>query len=147
MYGGNFIQFTPLGCCDILIILKSNRLENVGGKMDKFQRGIVIITFASLVIYAVLSIVNVEKSSKWIKWYLQMGVEEQRKYDPRIAIYCLKKVLVIMIAVGISGFSLSWFINPVISIITFGVIMVIFVFSIGYIGPNNCLLVEKKVRL
>ncbi|WMM26106.1 hypothetical protein RBU61_05370 [Tissierella sp. MB52-C2] len=115
--------------------------------MDKFQRGIVIITFASLVIYAVLSIVNVEKSSKWIKWYLQMGVEEQRKYDPRIAIYCLKKVLVIMIAVGISGFSLSWFINPVISIITFGVIMVIFVFSIGYIGPNNCLLVEKKVRL
>ncbi|WP_097027132.1 hypothetical protein [Clostridium peptidivorans] len=112
--------------------------------MDKFQRGIVVITFASLAIYIVLLIVNVEKSSKWIKWYWQMDVEEQRKYDPRIAICRLKKVLVIMLAVGISGFLLSWFIKPVISIITFGVIMVILVFSIGYIGPKNCLLVEKK---
>ncbi|WP_315121993.1 hypothetical protein [uncultured Clostridium sp.] len=112
--------------------------------MDKFQRGIVAITVASLLIYIVFSIINVEKSSKWIKWYWQMDVEEQRKYDPRIAICRLKKVLVIMLSVGISGFLLSWFIKPVISIITFGVIMVILVFSIAYIGPKNCLLVEKK---
>ncbi|WP_032121160.1 hypothetical protein [Clostridium amazonitimonense] len=112
--------------------------------MDKFQKGIVVITFATLAIYIFLSIVNVEKSSKWVKWYWQMDVEEQRKYDPRIAIYRLKKVLVIMLLVGISGFLLSWFIKPVISIITFGVIMVILVFSVGYIGPKNCLLVEKK---
>lgn len=112
--------------------------------MDKFQRGIVVITFATLAIYIFFSIVNVEKSSKWIKWYWQMDVEEQRKYDPRIAVCHLKKVLIIILAVGISGFLLSWFIKPVISIITFGVIMVILVFSIGYIGPKNCLLVEKK---
>lgn len=112
--------------------------------MDKFQRGIFVITFALLAIYIVLSIVNVEKSSKWIKWYWQMDVKEQRKYDPRIAICRLKKVLVIMLAVGISGFLLSWFIKPIISIIAFGVIMAILVFSIGYIGPKNCLLIEKK---
>ncbi|GAA0720915.1 hypothetical protein GCM10008905_10690 [Clostridium malenominatum] len=112
--------------------------------MDKFQRGIVVITFASLAIYIVLSIVNVEKSSKWIKWYWQMDVDEQRKYDPRIAICRLKKMLVIMLAVGMCGFLFSWFIKPVISIITLGVIMVILVFSISYIGPKNCLLSEKN---
>jgi small-conductance mechanosensitive channel len=112
--------------------------------MDKFQRGIVTITFAALIIYIFLSIVNVEKSSKWMKWYWKMDVEERRKYDPRISVYRLKKVLVIMLAVGISGFLLSWFIKPVISIITLGVIMAILIFSIGYIGPKNCLLVEKK---
>lgn len=112
--------------------------------MDKFQRGIVVITFAFLAIYIVFSIANVEKSSKWIKWYSQMDVEEQKKYDPRIAIYRLKKMLAIMSAVGICGFLLSWFIKPVISIVTFGVIMVMLVFTIGYIGAKNCLLVEKK---
>jgi uncharacterized membrane protein (DUF485 family) len=112
--------------------------------MDKFQRGIVVITFALLAIYLVLSIVNVEKSCKWIKWYWQMDVEEQKKYDPRIAICRLKKLLVIMLAVGIFGLLLSWFIKPVISIITIGVIMVILAFSMGYIGPKNCLLIEKN---
>lgn len=112
--------------------------------MDKFQSAIVAIAFASLAIYICLSIVNVEKSSKWIKWYWKMDVMEQRKYDPRIAICRLKKALVIIFAVGISGFLLSWFIKPVIAIVTLGVIMVILAFSISCIGPKNCLLVEKE---
>lgn len=111
--------------------------------MDKFQSGIVVITFAALAIYIVLSIVSVEKSSKWVKWYWQMDADEQRRYDPRISICRLKKVLVIMLVVGILGFLLSWFIKPVISIMTLAVIMVILVFSSSYIGPKNCLLVEK----
>ncbi|MBU3107348.1 hypothetical protein [Clostridium gasigenes] len=112
--------------------------------MGKFQSGIIIITFASLAMYIFFSIVNVKKSSKWIKWYWQMDVEEQRKYDPRIAVCRLKKMLGIIVVVGIAGFLLSWFIKTIISIITFGVIMFILVFSVGYIGPKNCLVVEKK---
>lgn len=112
--------------------------------MDKFQSGILVITFATLAIYIFFSIVDVERSSKWLKWYHQMDVEEQRKYDPRIAICRLKKVLVTVSAVGIFGSLLSWFIKPMISIITFGVIMVIFAFSISYIGAKNCLIIEKK---
>ncbi len=115
-----------------------------GGEMDKFQSGIIVITFATLGIYILLLIVDVERSSKWLKWYQQMDVDEQKKYDPRIAICCLKKVLITVSVVGIFGSLLSWFIKPVISIITFGVIMVIFGFSISYIGAKNCLVIEKK---
>ena len=115
-----------------------------GGEMDKFQSGILVITFVTLAIYIFFSIVDVERSSKWLKWYHQMDVEEQKKYDPRIAICRLKKVLVTVSAVGIFGSLLSWFIKPMISIITFGVIMVIFGFSISYIGAKNCLVIEKK---
>ncbi|WP_253197492.1 hypothetical protein [Clostridium algidicarnis] len=50
--------------------------------MDKFQSGIIVITFATLGIYILLLIVDVERSSKWLKWYQQMDVEEQKKYDP-----------------------------------------------------------------
>lgn len=112
--------------------------------MDKFQSGIFSITFATFIIYIFLSIVNVEKSSKWLKWYWTMDVDEQRKYDPRIAVYRIKKVLTIMFAVGISGFLLSWFIQPIISIITFGAIIIILIFSVGYVGPKNCLIEDKK---
>ncbi|PPK43672.1 hypothetical protein [Clostridium algidicarnis] len=112
--------------------------------MDKFQSGILVITFATLAIYILLLIVDVERSSKWLKWYQQMDVEEQKKYDPRIAICHLKKVLITVSVVGIFGSLLSWFIKPVISIITFGVIMVMFGFSISYIGAKNCLVIEKN---
>lgn len=111
--------------------------------MDKFQRGIVVIAFASLAIYVFISMVNIEKSSNWIKWYYQMNIEEQKKYDPKIAICRLKKVLVMISVVGIAGFLLSWFIKPAISIIAFVIIIAIFAFSISYIGPKNCLIVKK----
>lgn len=52
--------------------------------MDKFQSAIVAIAFASLAIYICLSIVNVEKSSKWIKWYWTKELLASRK---RIKLY------------------------------------------------------------
>lgn len=112
--------------------------------MDKFQRGIVIISFDSLAVYTFLSLVSVEKSSKWIKWYLKMDVEEQKNYNPKTAVYRMKKVLLVMFAVGITGFFLSSLIKPVISIVTFVIIVAILVFSVGYTGAKQCLKVEEK---
>lgn len=113
-------------------------------KMENFQRGIVIVSFASLTVYTFLSLVSVEKSLKWIKWYWKMDEEEKKNYNPKIAMYRIRKVLITMFAVGITGFFLSSIINPVISIVTFVIIVAILVFSVGYCGPKNCLLVEKK---
>ncbi len=112
--------------------------------MDKFQRGILLIASAAFTIYLFFSLVDVKKSSKWLKWYWQMNLEERRKYDPRIAIGRIKKILVMIFIIGIFGFLLSWFVKPVISIITFSIILVILVFSIGYTRPKNCLLEEKE---
>lgn len=112
--------------------------------MDKFQSGIVIVSFASLTVYTFLSLVSVEKSLKWIKWYWKMDEEEQKNYNPKIAMYRIRKVLITMFAVGITGFFLSSLINPIISIVTFVIIVAILVFSVGYTGAKQCLKVEEK---
>ncbi len=61
--------------------------------MDKFQSGLLAISSATLLIFIIYTLVNEKKSSKWFKWYNQMDSEEQKKYNPIIAVHKLKRAL------------------------------------------------------
>lgn len=105
--------------------------------MDKFQSGLLAISSANLLIFIIYTLVNENKSSKWFKWYNQMDSEEQKKYNPIIAVNKLKRVFFLIVLVGISGFLISFYI-PAISIVSFALIFIIFLVSIGYLGPRGC---------
>lgn len=105
--------------------------------MDKFQRGLLIISLATLLIFIIFILVSEDKSCKWFKWYKQMDNEEQKKYDPIIAVNKLKKLLFLIILIGVSGFLISFYI-PCISIVSFALIFIIFLFSMRYLGPRGC---------
>ena len=105
--------------------------------MDKFQSGLLAISSATLLIFIIYTLVNEKESSKWFKWYNQMDSEEQKKYNPIIAVHKLKRVLFLIVLVGISGFLISFYI-PSISIVAFVLIFIIFLVSIGYLGPRGC---------
>lgn len=124
-----------------IIIYKNTvlfKLEFIGGiKMNKFQSSILNVILATLMIYIFYFMVSDEKSSKWFKWYNQMNSEEQKRYDPKISVHRLKKVLLLIVMVGAIGFLLS-FLASSISIITFILILIILLFSIIYTGPKGC---------
>ena len=66
-----------------------------------------------------------------------MDSEEQKKYNSIIAVHKLKTVLFLIVLVGISGFLMSFYISSI-SIVTFVLIFIIFLVSIGYLGPRGC---------
>ncbi|EJP6473708.1 hypothetical protein FDF31_09690 [Clostridium sporogenes] len=105
--------------------------------MDKFQSGLLAISSATLLIFIIYTLVNEKKSSKWFKWYNQMDSEEQKKYNPIIAVHKLKTVLFLVLLVAIYGFLMSLYL-PCISIVAFVLIFIIFLVSIGYLGPRGC---------
>ncbi|WP_125152464.1 hypothetical protein [Clostridium rectalis] len=105
--------------------------------MDKFQRGLLAINAATLLIFIIYTLVNENKSSKWFKWYNQMDCDEQKKYNPIIAVHKLKRMLFIILLVGTSGLLISFYI-PSSSIVAFILIFIIFFHSIGYLGPRRC---------
>lgn len=105
--------------------------------MDKFQIGLLTISSATLLIFIIYTLVNEEKSSKWFKWYNQMDSEEQKKYNPIIAVHKLKRVLFLIVLVGVSGFLISFYISSI-SIVTFALIFIILLVSIRYLGPRGC---------
>ncbi|WP_142413914.1 hypothetical protein [Hathewaya massiliensis] len=105
--------------------------------MDKFQIGLLTISLATLLIFIIYTLVNEEKSSKWFKWYNQMDSEEQKKYNPIIAVHKLKRVLFLIVLVGVSGFFISFYISSI-SIVTFALIFIILLVSIRYLGSRGC---------
>ncbi|CAM2793712.1 hypothetical protein HAHI6034_00315 [Hathewaya histolytica] len=105
--------------------------------MDKFQSGLLTISSVNLLIFIIYTLVNENKSSKWFKWYNQMDSEEQKKYNPIIAVHKLKRVLFLIVLVGISGFLISFYISSI-SIVTFALILIILLVSIRYLGPRGC---------
>ncbi|MEA4825452.1 MAG: hypothetical protein VB130_02280 [Clostridium sp.] len=105
--------------------------------MDKFQSGLLTISSAILLIFIIYTLVNENKSSKWFKWYNQMDSEEQKKYNPIIAVHKLKRVLFLIVLVGISGFLISFYISSI-SIVTFALILIMLLVSIRYLGPRGC---------
>lgn len=113
------------------------KIEIGGISMDKYQSGLLAVSLANLLIFIIYTLVNENKSSRWFKWYNQMDREEQKKYNPIIAVHRLKRVLLLIILVGSSGFLISLYI-PLISILAFALIFVILLVSIGYLGPKGC---------
>jgi len=105
--------------------------------MEKYQSGLLAISLANLLIFIIYTLVNENKSSRWFKWYNQMDREEQKKYNPIIAVHKLKRVLFLIILIGISGFLISLYI-PLISILAFALIFIILLVSIVYLGPKGC---------
>ncbi|MCC3870297.1 hypothetical protein [Terrisporobacter mayombei] len=105
--------------------------------MDKFQSGLLAISLANLLIFIIYILVNENKSSKWFKWYNQMDSEEQKKYNPIIAVHKLKRVLFLIVLVGISGLLISFYI-PLISIVALALIFIILLVSIGHLGSRGC---------
>lgn len=105
--------------------------------MDKFQSGLLTISSVNLLIFIIYTLANENKSSKWFKWYNQMDSEEQKKYNPIIAVHKLKRVLFLIVLVGISGFLISFYISSI-SIVTFALILIILLVSIRYLGPRGC---------
>ena len=115
-----------------------SKLEFIGGiEMNKFQSSLLNVILATSMIYIFYSMVSDEKSSKWFKWYNQMNSEEQKRYDPKIYVHRLKKVLLLIVMVGAIGFLLSFLVSSI-SIITFILILIILLFSIMYTGPKGC---------
>lgn len=47
-----------------------------GAYMDKFQSGLLVISLATLLIFAIFILVSENKACKWFKWYNQMDSEE-----------------------------------------------------------------------
>lgn len=105
--------------------------------MDNYQIGLITVIFAAGLILAVYIVVDENKSAKWFKWYSQMDVQLQKNYNPIIAVKNLKKILLSIILIGIMGLLISLF-CPVFSIITMGIVLLIFAFSIRYTGAKSC---------
>ena len=105
--------------------------------MNKFQSSLLNVILATLMIYIFYFMVSDEKSSKWFKWYNQMNSEEQKRYDPKISVHRLKKVLLLIVMLGAIGFLLSFLVSSI-SIITFILILIILLFSIIYTGSKGC---------